>query len=197
MHDRIMQTFHQSIETKMQSGELLTPLIARASEVIVGSLLNDGKILVAGNGCSAAVGQVFVASLVNRLKQERPGLPAVNIASDSATLTAIANDFSYNDIFAKQIRALGNAGDILLMITSSGNSSNLVQAIAAAHDRQVTVVAMTGSDGGNLATLLDANDLELRVPSDSAVHVHEVHLLTAFCLCDLIDYQLFGAQDPL
>lgn len=192
-----MQTFHQSIETKMQAGELLTPLIARASEVIVGSLLNEGKVLVAGNGCSAAVGQIFVASLVNRLKQERPSLPAMNIASDSATLTAIANDFSYNDIFAKQIRALGNAGDVLLMITSSGNSSNLVQAIAAAHDRQVTVVAMTGSDGGDLATLLDANDMELRVPSDSAVHVHEVHMLTVFCLCDLIDFQLFGAQDPL
>src|SRR5690606_7951546 len=143
---------------------------------------------------SAAIGQVFVASLVNRLKQERPSLPAINIASDSATLTAIANDFSYNDIFAKQIRALGNAGDIVLIITSSGNSSNLLQAIAAAHDRQVTVIAMTGSDGGNLGTLLDSKDLELRVPSDSAAHVHEVHLLSAFCICDLIDFQLFGAQ---
>jgi D-sedoheptulose 7-phosphate isomerase len=197
MQDRIIQTFHQSIETKMQAGELLPPLIARASELIVGSLLSEGKILVAGNGCSAAIGQVFVATLVNRLKQERPGLPAVNIAGDSITLTAIADDSSFNDIFARQIRALGNAGDILLMVTSSGNSSNLVQAVAAAHDRQMTVIAMTGSDGGDLATLLDSEDLELRVPSDSAAHVHEVHLLTGFCLCDLIDYQLFGAQEPL
>jgi D-sedoheptulose 7-phosphate isomerase len=197
MHERIIQTFHQSIETKMQAGELLAPLIAKASQVIVNSLLGEGKVLVAGNGCSAAIGQVFVASLLNRLKQERPSLPAINIAGDSATLTAIANDFSYNDVFAKQIRALGNAGDVLLTITSSGNSSNLVQAIAAAHDRQVAVIALTGSDGGDLATLLDASDMELRVPSDSAVHVHEVHLLTAFCLCDLIDFQLFGAQDPL
>lgn len=197
MHDRIMQTFHQSIETKMQAGELLTPLIANASQLIVNSLLNEGKVLVAGNGCSAAIGQVFVASMINRLKQERPSLPAVNIASDSAILTAIANDFSYNDVFAKQIRALGKPGDVLLMITSTGNSSNLVQAIAAAHDRQVAVIAMTGSDGGDLGTLLDANDMELRVPSDSPAHVHEVHLLTVFCLCDLVDFQLFGAQDPL
>ncbi|MEX1033502.1 MAG: SIS domain-containing protein [Cellvibrionaceae bacterium] len=197
MHDRIMQIFHQSIETKMQAGELLTPLIDKASQMIVSSLLNEGKVLVAGNGCSAAIGQVMVASLINRLKQERPSLPAINIAGDSATLTAIANDFSYNDVFAKQVRALGNAGDVLLMITSTGNSSNLVQAIAAAHDRHVAIIAMTGSDGGDLATLLDADDLELRVPSDSPVHVHEVHLLTVFCLCDLIDFQLFGAQDPL
>lgn len=197
MQERIIQTFHQSIETKMQAGELLPPLIARASELIVGSLLSEGKILVAGNGCSAAIGQIVVANLINRLKQERPGLPAVNLAGDGTALTAIADDSSFNDIFARQIRALGNVGDILLMITSSGNSSNLVQAIAAAHDRQMTVIAMTGSDGGDLATLLDSEDLELRVPSDSAAHVHEVHLLAGFCLCDLIDYQLFGAQDPL
>ncbi|MGQ9425945.1 SIS domain-containing protein [Gilvimarinus sp. F26214L] len=197
MYERIIQTFHQSIETKMQAGELLAPLIAKASELVVGSLLNEGKVLVAGNGCSTAIGQVFVTTLINRLKQERPSLPAVNIASDSAVLTAVANDFSFNDVFAKQIRALGNAGDVLLMISSSGNSSNLVQAVAAAHDRQVNVVALTGGDGGDLATLLDANDLELRVPSDSAAHVHEVHLLTTFCLCDLIDFQLFGAEEPL
>lgn len=197
MLERIIQTFHQSIETKMQAGEMLAPLIARASEIVVGSLLNEGKVLVAGNGCSAALGQLFTATLTNRLKQERPGLPAIHIGSDNAALTAIADDFSYNDVFARQIRALGNAGDVLVLFTSSGNSSNLLQAIAAAHDRQVTVVALTGSDGGDLATLLDSNDMELRVPSDSAAHVHEVHLLTAFCICDLIDYQLFGAQDPL
>lgn len=197
MQERIIQTFHQSIEIKMQAGETLAPLIARASEIVVGSLLNEGKILVAGNGCSAAVGQIFVATLVNRLKQERPGLPAVNIAADTVALTAIADDISFNDVYARQIRALGNAGDVLLMITSNGNSSNLVQAIAAAHDRRMPVIAMTGSDGGDLATLLDSDDLELRVSSDSASHVHEVHLLTGFCLCDLIDYQLFGAHDPL
>jgi D-sedoheptulose 7-phosphate isomerase len=197
MQERVIQTFHQSIEIKMQAGEMLIPLIARASELVVGSLLSDGKVLVVGNGCSAAIGQVIVATLVNRLKQERPGLPAVNLAGDSIALTAIADDASFNDVFARQIRALGQAGDILLMLTSSGDSSNLVQAVAAAHDRQMTVIAMTGSDGGNLATLLDSEDLELRVPSDSAAHVHEVHLLAGFCLCDLIDYQLFGAQDPL
>lgn len=197
MHERIFQTFHQSIEIKMQVGEALVPLIARASEALVNSLLHERKILVIGNGISAAVGQIFVSSLLNRLKQERPGLPALNLAADSTTLTAISNDVSYNDIFAKQIRALGNPGDILVVFSTDGATSNLVQALAAAHDRQLSVVAITGADGGDLATLLNAADLELRVPSTSVAHVHEVHLLIAFCLCDLIDVQLFGALDPL
>lgn len=197
MQERIFQTFHQSIEIKMQVGEALVPLMVNASEALVHCLLSEGKILVAGTGISAALGQVFVSSLLNRLKQERPGLPAVNLAADSATLTAIGSDFSYNDIFAKQIRALGNPGDVLVMFSTDGASSSLVQALAAAHDRELNVVALTGGDGGDLATLLDANDLELRVPSHSAAHVHEAHLLMAFCLCDLIDVQLFGAQDPL
>lgn len=197
MHERIFQTFHQSIEIKMQVGEALVPLIARASESLVNSLLSERKILVAGTGISASIGQIFVSSLLNRLKQERPSLPAFNLAADSATLTAIGSDFSYNDIFAKQIRALGNPGDVLVMFSTDGAASNLVQALAAAHDRQLSVIAITGADGGDLATLLDADDLELRVSSSSVAHVHEVHLLIAFCLCDLIDVQLFGAQDPL
>lgn len=197
MQERIYQTFHQSIEIKMQVGEALVPLMINASEGLVGSLLSECKILVAGTGVSAAVGQIFVSSLLNRLKQERPSLPAINLAADSVTLTAIGNDFSYNDVFAKQIRALGNPGDVLVMFSTDGAASNLVQALAAAHDRQLNVIALTGGDGGDLATMLDANDLELRVPSSSAAHVHEAHLLMAFCLCDLIDVQLFGAHDPL
>lgn len=197
MQERIFQTFHQSIEIKMQVGEVLVPLMVRASECLVNSLLNECKVLVAGTGVSAAMGQIFVSSLLNRLKQERPSLPAINLAADSVSLTAIGHDFSYNDMFAKQIRALGNPGDVLVMFSTDGAASSLVQALAAAHDRELSVIALTGGDGGDLATLLDANDLELRVPSNSAAHVHEAHLLMAFCLCDLIDVQLFGAHDSL
>jgi len=194
MQERIIQTIHQSIEIKMQIGEILAPAIEQTSQLMVSAILNEKKIMVAGNGNNSALGQIFVATLLNRLEQERPGLPAMSISADGTALTAIANDYGYNDVFAKQIRALGQPGDVLLMVSTTGTASNLVQAIAAAHDRDMPVVALTGKDGGNIATLLDLNDIELRAPSDANTHIHETHLLCLLSICDLIDYQLFGAQ---
>lgn len=195
MDQHVINLFHESIEAKMQAGEYLAPLIAEASTMIVHTLLNESKLLICGNGTSAANAQIFTSSLVNRFERERPGLPAITLGSDFTTQTSIANDYSYNDIFSKQVRALGQPGDLLILISTSGNSSNLVQAVAAAHDRDMQVVAITGRDGGDIASLLDVNDIELRVPVSSRTRIHEIHLLTIFCLCDLIDQQLFGPHE--
>lgn len=192
MEQRVITLFHESIEAKMQAGENLAPLIAKASQVIVNALLNDNKVMTCGNGISAAQAHILTASLVNRFEQERPSLPALSLGADLVTQTAIASDYSFNDIYAKQVRALGRPGDILVVLTSSGNSSNLLQAISAAHDKEIQVIALTGRDGGDTAALLDANDIELRAPIIAKPRIHEVHLLTLFCLCDLIDKQLFG-----
>lgn len=194
MDQRVITLFHESIEAKMQSGESLAPLIASASQVIVHALLNEKKILTCGNGIAAAQAQIFTACLVNRFEHERPSLPAFSLGTDLTTQTAIASDYSYNDIYAKQIRALGQAGDLLLLLTTSGNASNLLQAISAAHDKEMQVIALTGRDGGDTASLLDVNDIELRVPVAAKHRIHEIHLLTLFCLCDLIDQQLFGSH---
>lgn len=192
MDQRVITLFHESIEAKMHAGEYLAPLIAQASQSIVNALLNEKKILTCGNGISAAQAQIFTACLVNRFEQERPSLPALNLGADFTTQTAIASEYSNNEIYAKQIRALGHSGDILLLLTSSGKTSNLLQAISAAHDKGMQVIALTAGDGGDIAALLDTQDIELRVPLASKPRIHEVQLLTLFCLCDLIDQQLFG-----
>lgn len=194
MDQRVITLFHESIEAKMQSGESLAPLIVSASHIIVHALLDEKKILTCGNGISAAQAQIFTATLVNRFEQERPSLPSLNLSGDITTQTAIASDYSFNDIYAKQIRALGQPGDVLLLLTTGVNSSNLLQAISAAHDKDMQVIALTGRDGGDIPALLDVNDLELRVSLGSHPRIHEVHLLTLFCLCDLIDQQLFGSH---
>ncbi|MGH1373856.1 MAG: SIS domain-containing protein [Cellvibrionaceae bacterium] len=194
MEQRIITLFHESIEAKMQAGEYLAPLICEASEILVHCLLNEGKILTAGNGVSAANAQTLSANLCNRFERERPSLPAMTLGADFTTQTSIANDYSFNEIFAKQVRALGQPGDCLVLITTSGNPSNLVQAVAAAHEREMNVIALSGRDGGNIASVLDAHDLELRVPVDARTRLHEIHLLSIFCLCDLIDQQLFGEE---
>ena len=195
MEQRIITLFHESIEAKMQAGEYLAPLICEASEILVHCLLNEGKILTAGNGVSAANAQILSANLCNRFERERPSLPAMTLGADFTTQTSIANDYSYNEIFAKQVRALGQPGDCLVLITTSGNPSNLVQAVAAAHEREMNVIAFSGQDGGNVASVLDAHDLELRVPVEARTRLHEIHLLSIFCLCDLIDQQLFGGEE--
>lgn len=192
MEQRVITLFHESIEAKMHAGEQLAPLIANASEFIVHALLNEKKILTCGNGISAAQAQIFTASLINRFEQERPSLPSFNLGSDFTTQTAIGSDSSFNDIYAKQIRALGQPGDILLLLTSTGKASNLLQAISAAHDKEMQVIALTAGDGGDVAALLTHGDIELRVPLFAKARIHEVHLLSLFCLCDLIDQQLFG-----
>lgn len=190
--DRINELFEASLRVKQQAlPDLLQPLAA-ASELIVARLLDGGKILSCGNGGSAADAQHFSAEMLNRFERERPGLPALALTTDSSTLTAIANDYQFAEIFAKQIGALGQPGDILLAISTSGRSPNLLRAIRAAHEREMFVVALTGRDGGDMAILLRESDIELRVPSDSTARVQEVHLLCIHCLCDLIDQQLLG-----
>lgn len=195
MEQRVITLFHESIEAKMQAGEQLAPLIAHSAELIVESLLHDGKILTCGNGASAALAQTFTSTLINRFEHERPSLPALNIGADNITQSAIAHDYTYNEIYAKQIRALGNPGDVLVILSAAGNASNLLQAISAAHDRDIPVIALTGRNSDDIVALLDNRDVELRTPAMSFARTHEVHLLTLFCLCDLIEQQLFGGHE--
>jgi len=195
MQNRIQQMFKASIETKQKALDVLPDSIEQASILMVNSLLNEGKILACGNGGSAGDSQHFSSELLNRFERERPSLPAIALTTDSSTITSIANDYSYEEIFSKQIRALGRDGDVLLAISTSGNSANVIQAIHAAHDRNMQVVALTGRDGGNIAPLLLPDDVEIRVPSNVTARVQEVHLLAIHCLCDLIDNQLFGCEE--
>jgi len=195
MQARIRQHFIASIETKQQAAEVLIPAIEQAGELMVGALLAGGKILACGNGGSAGDSQHFSSELLNRFERERPSLPAIALTTDSSTLTSIANDYSYNEVFSKQVRALGQAGDVLLAISTSGNSANVLAAIAAAHDREMTVVALSGRDGGSMASLLLPDDVEIRVPAKVTARIQEVHLLAIHCLCDFIDNQLFGSEE--
>jgi D-sedoheptulose 7-phosphate isomerase len=192
LQDRIYQHFTDSIQTKHEALELLAAPIEAAASRIVDSLLNNGKVLTCGNGGSAGDAQHFSSEMLNRFERERPSLPAIALSTDTSTITSIANDYSYDEIFAKQLRALGQEGDVLLAYTTSGNSSNIVAAIKVAHDRGLNVIAVTGKDGGQLDALLKENDIELRVPSNSTARIQEVHLVITHCLCDLIDFQLFG-----
>ncbi|WP_028294730.1 phosphoheptose isomerase [Oceanobacter kriegii] len=194
MQDRIISHFGNSIETKALAAEQLPPFIERAGQAMVNCILGGGKILSCGNGGSAGDAQHFSSELLNRFERERPGLPAFALTTDPSTMTSIANDYSYNDVFSKQIRALGNKGDVLLAISTSGNSANVVQAIQAAHEREMTVVALSGKDGGNMASLLTTDDVEIRVPSNVTARIQEVHLLAIHCLCDYIDCSLFGEE---
>ena len=189
---RIRNHFLDSIETKRNALEELIIPIKHAANCISDSLLNEGKVLSCGNGGSAGDAQHFSAELLNRFEIERPGLPAVALTTDSSTLTAIANDYEYDQIFSKQILALGTNRDVLLAISTSGNSSNIVKAVQAAHERNMIVLSLTGNKGGKLAKLLKGDDIEIRVPSDRTARIQEIHLLVIHCLCDIIDAILFG-----
>ncbi|SMF51361.1 D-sedoheptulose 7-phosphate isomerase [Alteromonadaceae bacterium Bs31] len=194
MSQRVYNLFQKSVEAKMQVGEELAPLIDQAGDMLVNALLADKKILVCGNGTSSALAQIFTSSLLDRYEKERPSLPAIWLGSTVSTYTAIAADYNYSDIYAKPIRALGQQGDVLLALSSSGNSANLISAVSAAHERGVNVVALTGRDGGDLSTLMEVNDLEICAAVNSRGRIHEIHLLVLFCLCDLIDNKLFGIE---
>ncbi|MGA7799762.1 MAG: phosphoheptose isomerase [Gammaproteobacteria bacterium] len=192
--DRITRHFQDSIVAKQQALASVAPAIARAAGEITRALLDGGKVLSCGNGGSAADAQHFASELLNRFEMERPGLPAFALTTDSSTLTSIANDYDFDEVFAKQVRALGQDGDVLLAITTSGTSPNVVQAVHAAHDRGMTVIAMTGRDGGTVAGMLNPDDVETRVANPSTARIQEVHVLIIHCLCDLIDQQLLGQE---
>ena len=192
--NRVTQHFHVSAQLKLDMAAELAPPIALASAKMVQCLLANGKILACGNGGSAADAQHFSAELLNRFELERPGLAAVALTTDSSTLTSIANDYSFEQIFSKQVRALGHQGDMLLAISTSGNSGNVIDAMRAAHEREMIVVALTGRQGGKMRSLLTANDVHICVASDTTARIQEVHLLVLHCLCDAIDCVLLGVE---
>ena len=192
MENNINAMFQASIETKQQAQALLPKAIANATQRMIEALKAGHKILSCGNGGSAADAQHFSSELLNRFEMERPSLPAIALTTDTSTLTSIANDYAYNRVFAKQIEALGQPGDVLLAISTSGNSDNVYEGIAAAQAKGMSIIALTGRDGGKIAKQLSNNDVEIRVPSDITARIQEVHLLSIHCLCDQIDKQLFA-----
>jgi D-sedoheptulose 7-phosphate isomerase len=193
--DRVLNHFAASAAVKLDSAETLAPAITRAGLLMVRCLMSNGKILSCGNGGSAGDAQHFSAEMLNRFEMERPGLPAMALSTDTSTLTSIANDYSYEQVFSKQVRALGQPGDVLLAISTSGNSPNVVEAVTAAHERSMFVVALSGRDGGTIAPLLAADDIEIRVPAENTARIQEVHLLAIHCICDLIDRELLGPEE--
>jgi D-sedoheptulose 7-phosphate isomerase len=170
----------------------LCELIEYASQRLVSTLLNDKKILTCGNGRSATSAQLLSSAMLNQFERDRPSLPVIALTTDTATITAIANDFHFDDIFSKQLRALGQSGDMLVVFSDGKNSSNIAKAITTAHDKEISVIALTGHNGGLIAPLLHETDIEIRVPSESSIRIQEIHTLITHCLCDLIDHQLFG-----
>lgn len=190
--ERVTQNFNASIETKKEALAYLVEPIIIASKIMITSFLEGGKILSCGNGGSAADAQHFSSEMLNRFERERTGLPAIALTTDTSTITSISNDYDFDEIFAKQVRALGQSGDVLLAITTSGNSENINAAIEAAHERDMLVVALSGRDGGRLGSLLGPHDVEIRVPAESTARIQEVHVLVIHCLCDLLDQQLLG-----
>ena len=194
LENRITDLIDTNIEVALKCREELPAYIAHAGEMLVHCLLSDRKILSCGNGGSAFAAQHFVSRMLNRFERERPALPAIALSSDSTTITAIANDYSFNEIFSKPIRALGQEGDILLAISTSGTSANTVQAVQAAHDRNMRVIALTAKDGGDVTRLLLQDDIEVRIPTNTSSRAQEMHLLVIHTLCDLIDRQIFGAD---
>ncbi len=195
LDQRIERLFQESMATKQRCLPLLATPIREAAEMIVQSLLGGGKVLACGNGGSAGDAQHFSSEMLNRFERERPGLPAIALTTDSSTLTSISNDYAFAEVFAKQIGALGHPGDVLLAISTSGNSLNVVRAVEAAEEQQMKIVALTGRGGGRLGEMLREADVEIRVDSDSTARIQEVHLLVIHCLCDLIDTQLLGDAD--
>ncbi len=192
---RISQQFSDSAHTKLEAIEMLAAPIAGAVETMVASLVGNGKILACGNGGSAADAQHFAAELVGRFEMERHGLAAIALTTDTSIMTAVANDYGFKAIFERQVRSLGQPGDILLAISTSGNSPNVIEAIQAAHDNDLRIVALTGKGGGQIGEMLRDSDIHICVPSDRTARIQEVHLLTLHCLCDGIDCLLLGVEE--
>jgi len=189
---RVREHFAESIATKQAAVDVISESIAVAGQLMAQSLLDDGKILSCGNGGSAGDAQHFSSELLNRFERERPGLPAMALTTDASTITSISNDYAYEEIFSKQVRALGKPQDVLLGISTSGNSENVCRAITAAHERGMKVVALSGRDGGRMADMFEEGDVEIRVPAIRTARIQEVHLVCIHALCDLIDTALLG-----
>lgn len=194
MIDRVSSLIEESIETKQLALHSLPENIVRAAQAMTRCLANGNKIMSCGNGGSAADAQHFSSEMLNRFELERPSLPAIALTTDTSTITSIANDYDYEQIFARQIKGLGQAGDILLAITTSGNSGNIIKAVKTAHERGIQIVALTGRDGGELESVLSEQDIEIRSPGSSTARIQEIHLLTIHCLCDSIDHSLLGVS---
>ena len=192
LQDRIINHFSDSIQTQQDAMTYLCELIEYASQRLVSALLNDKKILACGNGCSATSAQLLSSVMLNQFERDRPSLPVIALTTDSAAITAIANAYQFDEVFAKQLRALGQSGDILVAYTDGNNSANIAKAISTAHDKEIPIIAFTGNNGGIIAPLLFETDIEIRVPSSSNARIQEIHVLITHCLCDLIDHQLFG-----
>jgi D-sedoheptulose 7-phosphate isomerase len=196
LEQRIEKHFIDSADLKYQAALALSKPIAQATLAILASVTSGGKVLACGNGGSAADAQHFAAEFVGRYERERPELTAIALTTDTSIITAIANDYDFSVIFSKQVRALGTAGDVLLAISTSGNSANVIAAIEAAHMREMTVVAMTGKGGGKIGAMLRETDVHICVPHDRTARIQEVHLLTLHCICDGVDTMLLGEQEP-
>lgn len=194
LSNRIEQHFLDSIAVKQKALTLLNEPIELAVVAMTTALADDHKILACGNGGSAADAQHFAAELVGRFERERPELAALSLATDTSILTAVGNDYHYNDIFSKQVRALGRQGDVLLAISTSGNSANVLAAVEAAHQRNMLVVALTGKNGGKMRAALNETDIHICVPAERTARIQETHLLVLHCLCDGIDYSLLGDE---
>ena len=195
LEQRIQQQFFDSADLKYAAAEVLAKPIADAVSALVGSITARGKVLACGNGGSAADAQHFAAEFVGRFERERPGLAAIALTTDSSILTAIGNDYDFNSIFSKQVQALGAPGDVLLAISTSGNSSNVIAAIEAARAKEMVVIALTGHKGGKIREMLTETDVLICVPHERTARIQEVHLLTLHCLCDAVDLQLLGEQE--
>ena len=191
---RINQHFTESANLKLDAVKALADPLRRAAERMVQCLMNEGKIMACGNGGSAADAQHFTAELLNRFEMDRPGLAAFALTTDASTVTSIANDFDFEQVFSKQGRALGQPADVLLAISTSGNSRNVLQAVQAAHDRQMAVIALTGRNGGLMGELLGPEDIHICVPHANTARIQEVHILCIHCMCDAIDCMLLGVE---
>jgi D-sedoheptulose 7-phosphate isomerase len=192
--DRVKGHFLESIAAKQDAMDALSPAVAAAAERMVACLMNEGKVLACGNGGSAADAQHFAAEMVGRFEKERPGLAAVAMSTDTSALTAIGNDYDFDMVFSKQVRALGHTNDLLLAISTSGNSANVIEAIYAAHERGMGVIALTGKDGGKISEILSPEDIQLNVPVMRTCRIQEVHILLIHAICDAIDYMLLGVE---
>ena len=195
LEQRIQQHFIDSADLKYQTAQTLSKPIASAVEAIFTCVTSGGKVLSCGNGGSAADAQHFAAEFVGRFERERPELGAIALTTDSSILTSIANDYDFSVVFSKQVRALGSPGDVLLAISTSGNSANVLAAIEAAHEREMTVVALTGRNGGKMALALRDTDVHICVPNERTIRIQEVHILVIHCICDAVDNQLLGEQE--